>query len=339
VPAEGKPTLYIDPDKLNSQTNSYLEALCTLSTRAHLQNDLKCLGKNKATILVDKSGIPYAISKTLEESGSTLLEDENPIALPRARKNKAELEGMRQAHKRDGKVMTEFLSWLDNQKPGTIDEITAVKKLEEMRRATGKLRDIAFETIAGTGPNGAIVHYRVTEKTNRILQDGDLFLIDSGAQYQDGTTDITRTVPIGNVTDPLARKAYTLVLKAHITLAKARFPKGTTGAQLDGITRACMWRHGLEFDHGTGHGVGAYLGVHEGPVSISKRSKIPLEPGMVLSNEPGFYLEGSFGIRIENLIVVTEPVQQESDMRPMMGFETITPRTNRHKTGRLGFII
>ena len=257
-----------------------------------------------------------------------MIEGKDPARIPRAIKNKAELDGSRAAHERDGVAMVNFLSWVDGQKPGTIDEISAAQKLEESRADAGRdfqmpLEDISFDTISGAGPNGAIIHYRVNTDTNRTLEDGELYLVDSGAQYRDGTTDITRTVPIGKVT-PDTIKAFTLVLKGVIAITTARFPKGTRGQDIDVLARIALWKHGFDYAHGTGHGVGSYLSVHEGPQSISKKGAQELLPGMILSNEPGYYKPGSFGIRIENLIIVTEPEVPEGGDIAMMGFETLT---------------
>lgn len=248
----------------------------------------------------------------------------DPCALPKARKTKAELIGARRAHDRDAVAMVEFLAWLDAQTPGTFTEIDVVTALEGFRAKSDTLRDISFETIAGTGANAAIVHYRVTQDTNAIVQDGQLLLVDSGAQYQDGTTDITRTIAIGPPgTD--ARTAYTRVLQGMIAISQAQFPRGLAGRDLDALARAPLWKAGQDYDHGTGHGVGSYLCVHEGPQSLSRRSEVPLEPGMILSNEPGYYRQGAFGIRIENLIAVqTADTLPGGDGRDMLSFETLT---------------
>jgi Xaa-Pro aminopeptidase len=249
---------------------------------------------------------------------------QDPCILPKAIKTEAEVNGSRAAHVRDGHAVVRFLSWLDEHAPhGTIDEITAVQKLEEFRRDTNTLREISFPTISGSGPNGAIVHYRVTEATNRKIRDGELFLIDSGGQYQDGTTDITRTVAIGEPREDMKRH-FTAVLKGHIAVATARFPKGTRGIDLDPFARRALWAIGEDYDHGTGHGIGSYLSVHEGPQSISRAGMTPLQPGMLISNEPGFYKVGAYGIRIENVVLVT-PLEKIGDSaREMMGFETLT---------------
>jgi len=236
-----------------------------------------------------------------------------------------ELEGTRRAHARDGAALTRFLHWLETtSRTDPPDEITAVRKLEAFREATGALKDLSFDTIAGAAGNGAIVHYRPTERLNRKAEPGTLMLVDSGAQYLDGTTDVTRTVAIGEPTQEM-RERFTLVLKGHLALARARFPVGTTGSALDVLARQALWAHGLDYDHGTGHGVGSYLGVHEGPQRISKApNSVALKPGMILSNEPGYYKEGAYGIRIENLEVVTEAQAIAGGERPMHGFETLT---------------
>jgi Xaa-Pro aminopeptidase len=247
----------------------------------------------------------------------------DPISFMKVAKNAAEIEGTRAAHRRDGAAVTRFFAWLSREAPsGKLTEIEAVEKLEAFREETGLLKELAFSTISGSGPNGAIVHYRVTNKTNRALKPGELFLLDSGAQYEDGTTDITRTIAIGEPTQEM-RDRFTRVLKGHIAIARAVFPKGTSGAQLDALSRVVLWQAGLDFDHGTGHGVGSYLSVHEGPQRLSKISTVPLEPGMILSNEPGYYKKGEYGIRIENLVLV-ERREIAGAEREMLGFETLT---------------
>jgi Xaa-Pro aminopeptidase len=248
----------------------------------------------------------------------------DPCIALKAIKNAAEIAGSRKAHIRDGAALVRYLAWLEGAaSAGQLDEITSVRKLEEIRRATKQLREISFDTISGSGPHGAIVHYRVSEASNRLLGKGELFLLDSGAQYDDGTTDITRTIVIGTPSAEMKERA-TLVLKGHIAIATARFPKGTRGVDLDPFARRALWQHGLDYDHGTGHGVGSYLSVHEGPQSISRAGMVALEPGMICSNEPGYYKAGAYGIRIENLVLVTEPETPEGGERPMMGFETLT---------------
>jgi Xaa-Pro aminopeptidase len=242
----------------------------------------------------------------------------------KAVKNAAEIAGARAAQQRDGAAMTRFLAWFDREAPrGRLTEIDAVEALESFRRDTGVLKDISFPTIAGAGPDGAIVHYRVTRRSNRRIAANELFLVDSGAQYEDGTTDITRTLAVGTPSADM-RKNFTLVLKGHIAIARAVFPDGSTGAQLDTLARQFLWRAGLDFDHGTGHGVGSYLSVHEGPARISKLGGAPLKRGMILSNEPGYYRTGAYGIRIENLVLVTEAAAVAEAEKPLNAFETLT---------------
>ena len=274
-------------------------------------------------VRVDKSSAPVAVSRILADAGTDIAWGDDPCMLPKASKNAAELQGMRDAHMTDAVAMVEFLTWLDSEAPnGTLTEIDAAKKLEELRRVANTLQDISFETISGAGPNGAIIHYRVTEDTNRAIKPGELYLVDSGGQYLNGTTDITRTIAIG-APSAEARECYTRVLQGMIAISDARFPKGVAGRDLDALARQSLWRAGLDYDHGTGHGVGAYLSVHEGPQRLSRISNVPLTPGMILSNEPGYYREGAFGIRIENLIVVRE-AEKIGDMRAQYDFETLT---------------
>jgi Xaa-Pro aminopeptidase len=248
----------------------------------------------------------------------------DPCIPIKARKNASEIAGARAAHRRDGAAMARFLSWLDREAPhGRVDEITCVCELERCRRTTGSLEEISFDTISGSGPNGAIVHYRVDTASNRTLGKGELFLLDSGGQYADGTTDVTRTIAIGMPTAEM-RSRFTLVLKGHIAIATAVFPVGTRGIELDPFARRALWSAGLDFDHGTGHGVGSFLSVHEGPQSISRRGMAELQPGMIVSNEPGYYKAGGYGIRIENLLLVSEPKAVAGGDRPMLRFETLT---------------
>ncbi|MET0546478.1 MAG: M24 family metallopeptidase, partial [Caulobacterales bacterium] len=277
------------------------------------------------TISVDPSIASAWHFDLIGQAGATPKRATDPCALPRACKNPVEIDGARRAHLRDGAALTRFLHWISTEgQSGQIDEIAAAIKLEEFRLATNALEDLSFDTISGAGPNGAVVHYRVSLETNRKLEPGTLFLVDSGAQYREGTTDVTRTVAIGEPTQEM-RDRFTRVLKGHIALSRVRFPKGTTGSHLDVLARAALWEVGLDYDHGTGHGVGSYLGVHEGPQRISKAvSSQPLEPGMIISNEPGYYKEGGFGIRIENLQVVTAATDIPGGERPMLGFETLT---------------
>ena len=271
---------------------------------------------------MDKDTAPYAVCDAL--SNAEIVWQRDPCILPKAIKNETEIDGARSAHHRDGIAMIEFLAWLDAEAPkGKLTEIDVAKKLEEMRSGSNTLCDISFETISGSGSNGAIVHYRVNEDTNKPLELGNLYLVDSGGQYLDGTTDITRTVSVG-IPPPDAARAFTLVLKGMIAISMLRWPSGLAGRDIDGFARAALWAHGFDYDHGTGHGVGSYLNVHEGPASISRRSSEPIRPGMILSNEPGYYREGAFGIRIENLVMAQEATDIDGGDRPMMGFETLT---------------
>lgn len=322
IPKEGSPRLYIDSAKLDDDIRAYLAELATLVEPERLESDIAALGAKKTRVLFDAATAPGKLTKTLRDSGGIAEIGQDPIALMKARKNKAELEGARRAHLRDAIAMVRFLHWFDAEAPkGKLTEIDATQALETFRRKSRKLRDVSFPTIAAAGPNSAIPHYRVTNSSNLKIGKG-IFLVDSGAQYEDGTTDITRTIAVGKPTAEM-RDRYTRVLKGNIAISRAVFPKGTSGAQIDALARNPLWRAGLDFDHGTGHGVGAYLSVHEGPQRIAKTGTTPLEPGMIISNEPGYYKAGEFGIRIENLVVV-EPRKIKGGERDMLGFETIT---------------
>lgn len=313
----GQVSLFADPAKFSPEV------------RAHLGNEVAILHAEalpaaltdlEGPVRLDPASAPEAAFRILEDAGTDIARGPDPAVLPKARKNAAEMAGMRAAHLRDGAAVVRLLAWLDAQAPETLTEIDVVRQLETFRREAGIL-DISFETIMGSGPNGAIVHYRVSEASNRRLAPGELLLIDSGGQYADGTTDITRTLALGPVpADAVA--PFTAVLRGMIALSRARFPKGVAGAHLDALARQFLWSQGLDYDHGTGHGVGAALCVHEGPVRISRVSDMALEAGMILSNEPGYYREGSFGIRIENLIAVTAAEAEPG--RSMLGFETLT---------------
>ena len=324
LPANGKPVLFIEENRIDAGIRDELDALVEIAPRTSFETRLEELGKAKKTVQVDRATAPAAVSAIMRDAGAEVINAEDPCVLPRAIKNETEIDGARAAQKRDGSAFCRFLAWLDRTAgSGTIDEIAAAKKAEEFRRETGKLVDISFDTISGAGPNGAIVHYRVSETTSRLLEPGNLYLCDSGGQYRDGTTDITRTVAIGTPTDDM-RHHYTLVLKGHIAISTVRFPRGTTGTQLDVLARLAMWREGFDYDHGTGHGVGSFLGVHEGPQRIAKSGSVALEPGMLLTNEPGYYKAGAYGIRIENLILVEEEKAIEGGEKPMRSFETLS---------------
>jgi Xaa-Pro aminopeptidase len=275
-------------------------------------------------VRLDNASAADALTRLVSTSGGKPMRGADPIALMKAVKNHAEIAGSRAAHKRDGAAVVRFLAWLEREAPtGIVTEIDAVEALESFRRDTGLLKDISFPTIAGSGPNGAIVHYRVTRATNRKLGHDELFLIDSGAQYEDGTTDITRTVIVGAPTAEM-RDRFTRVLKGHIAIATAVFPENTSGAQLDPLARTALWQAGLDFDHGTGHGVGSYLSVHEGPARISKLGTVALRRGMILSNEPGYYKAAAYGIRVENLVLVIAAPEPEGAEKPVNTFETLT---------------
>jgi Xaa-Pro aminopeptidase len=326
VPAVSKPRLFIHAAKLGEEERAYLAELAEIDEPDNFDAALKSLGENGKRTLLDPALTPQHFL-TLIGKGN-VVHGQDPARLPRATKNAIELEGSANAHRIDGAAMVRFLAWLDAQPAGSVTEIKAAEKLESVRLENGEkhqmpLRDISFETIAGSGPHGAINHYRVNEQTNRRLEEGELFLIDSGGQYVSGTTDITRTVPIGTPTAEM-RRFFTLVLKGMIAVSLARFPEGTRGVDLDPLARIALWKAGADYGHGTGHGVGSYLAVHEGPASISKRGTQALLPGMILSNEPGYYRDDAFGIRIENLIIVHEPREIEGGDRPMLGFETLT---------------
>ncbi len=273
-------------------------------------------------VQVDLGTLPQAVADVLQER---MVDNGDPCALPKACKNTAEIAGSAEAHLRDAVAVIETLCWLDAQPPGTLTETQVVTRLEENRRKDNALQDISFDTIAGTGPNGAIMHYRVTEETDTRLEDGQILVLDSGGQYLDGTTDITRTIAIGDVGDE-EKSCFTRVLKGMINLSMLRWPVGLAGRDIEGIARAPLWAAGQDFNHGVGHGVGAYLSVHEGPQRLSKVSHVPLQPGMILSNEPGYYREGAFGIRIENLVVVQEApaLPGGDDERAMLNWRTLT---------------
>ncbi|MDR3423287.1 MAG: aminopeptidase P family protein [Xanthobacteraceae bacterium] len=324
VPKEGRPALFVDLRKLGAEIRTQLEAIADVRPDAAFERDLAAFGEAHRALRVDPATCPEAIARIVAGNGGEVVRGADPIAPLKSVKNAAEIAGARAAQLRDGTAVTRFLAWFDLQAPrDELTEIDAVEAVESLRRETGLLKDVSFPTIAGAGANGAIVHYRVTRKSNRRIAPGELFLLDSGGQYEDGTTDITRTVAVGAPTDEM-RRNFTLVLKGHIAVARAVFPDGTTGAQLDTLARQFLWRAGLDFDHGTGHGVGSYLSVHEGPARISKLGGAPLKRGMILSNEPGYYRTGAYGIRIENLILVTEAAAVAGAEKPLNAFETLT---------------
>ncbi len=321
---DGAVELFMDRRKFTPGLDAHLGNRVAINPPEAFGKALDRLGQAKARVMVDPQSAPSWAVDRLKAAGAEIVEGDDPCLLPKARKNEVELAGTRSAHRRDGLAVTRFLNWLSHEAPkGKVDELTAAAKLADFRRDGEYFRDFSFDTISGAASNGAIVHYRSTEATNRPLKKGELYLVDSGAQYLDGTTDITRTVAIGKPTAEM-KDRFTRVLKGHIALGMARFPRGTTGSALDALARYSLWQAGLDYDHGTGHGVGSFLSVHEGPQRISKApNRVALEPGMIVSNEPGYYKTGAYGIRIENLVMVVED-PRPGDERPMLAFETIT---------------
>lgn len=313
--------LLTDPAKIGPETAARLGAEVRIRPEAEFGPLLDGLG---GRVGVDRASAPVWVSERLRAAGAEPVWTADPCLLPKACKTEAEIAGARAAHLRDGAAMAEFLAWLEAAAPkGDLTEIDVVRRLEEIRVATGALRDISFETICGAGPHGAIVHYRVSEASNRRIAPGDILLVDSGGQYQDGTTDVTRTLATGEVPAEAAR-AFTLVLRGLVAMSRLRWPEGLSGREIDAVARAPLWAAGLDYDHGTGHGVGSYLGVHEGPAALSRRSNEPIRAGMILSIEPGFYREGAFGIRIENLAAARPAETPEGGERPMLSWETLT---------------
>jgi len=322
IPQQGRPALYVDPAKLDNTARRALEDFADVRVPEALLRDLA--GFKGKTVRLDRASAADALTRLVADNGGKPARGADPITSMKVVKNHTEIAGARAAHKRDGVALVRFLAWFEREAPkGQLTEIDAVKALESFRRDSGLLKDISFPTIAGAGPNGAIVHYRVTEASNRRIGLNELFLVDSGAQYEDGTTDVTRTVVVGAPTDEM-RDRFTRVLKGHIAIATAIFPENTTGAQLDPLARTALWQAGLDFDHGTGHGVGSYLSVHEGPARISKLGTVALRRGMILSNEPGYYKTAAYGIRTENLVLVIAAPEPEGAEKPLSAFETLT---------------
>jgi len=317
--ADGTAAAFFAGHEITEELRSHLGTDVEISDEVNFGDYLRSMGAAKKTVLVNKKVCPGFVYQALSESGATIREADDPLILLRGIKNEVEVEGFRRAHVRDGVAMVKFLRWLEENWMKDISEIDAVRRLEAFRAEDDALQDISFDTISGSGPNGAIIHYRVSEASNRKLSGGELFLVDSGGQYLEGTTDITRTIALGEP-DAECKDRFTRVLQGHIGLAAVKFPPDTSGYQLDILARQPLWNAGLDYAHGTGHGVGTFLGVHEGPQSIAKKAPwVPLQPGMILSNEPGFYVEGEYGIRIENLVVV-----RDSAMKDMLEFETLT---------------
>ncbi len=322
---DGTATFFLDPRKVSETLASHLGAAVRLRPVSEFYEALERLGKTGARVLCDPARTASWIPARLTQAGARVIEGEDPCVLPKACKNSVEINGAREAHKRDGAALCQFLAWMDREaRNGRLSELDAQSYLEDCRRRQPHWRGLSFPTISAAGPNGAIVHYRATERHHRLIEPGMLYLVDSGGQYLDGTTDVTRTIAVGSPS-PEHRDRYTRVLKGHMAVAMAVFPDGATGAQLDTLARRPLWDARLDYDHGTGHGVGSYLGVHEGPQRISKAAgRVALRPGMILSNEPGYYKSGAYGIRLENLVVVIPaPAGGEAD-RTWLAFDTIT---------------
>ncbi len=316
-----KVTVFIDKRKIDSKIKSFFGSQVDFKKINEIETFINNLSKkNNQTILLESNTTPFWIYKRFKEAKIKIINGKDPCKLAKSIKNKTEIDGMKNAHVRDGSALVKFLYWIDcNKKITSVSEVDICKKLLDLRKKNKLFNSLSFPTISGSGPNGAIVHYRVNNKSNRKLKSGDLLLIDSGAQYFDGTTDVTRTIAIGEPSDEQIDR-FTRVLKGHIAISSCIFPYGTRGAQLDSLGRIPLWEIGLDYDHGTGHGVGAFLNVHEGPQNISKsNNETHLKPGMIISNEPGYYKEGKYGIRIENLILV-----KKSKIKNMMSFETLT---------------
>jgi Xaa-Pro aminopeptidase len=320
---DGSARLFLDPRKITPDLRAWLGNEVRLEAPGDLEAALGELSGRR--VLIDPAHSSAWYQEALKSAGAEIVFADDPCALPRACKNAVEVAGARRAHERDGVALTRFLQWVATDAQRTLpDELEVVRRLEAFREETGALKDLSFDTIAGATSNGAICHYRPTQRLNRRTEPGSLLLVDSGAQYLDGTTDVTRTIAMGEPSAEMAER-FTLVLKGHLALSRVRFPSGTTGSALDALARVPLWTAGLDYDHGTGHGVGSYLGVHEGPQRISKvPNSVALRPGMIVSNEPGYYKAGAYGIRIENLQVVTEAEPIAGGERPMLGFETLT---------------
>ena len=321
--ADGAVEWFVDGRKLAAETHEHLGNAIRVRDIGEFGAGLDALAGKR--VQADPAATNAWVFARLAGAKANLQRAKDPVQLPKARKNKAELDGTRAAHVRDGAALAKFFAWLAAEAPkGGLDELTAAEKLARFRAEGEHFRGLSFDTISGAGPNGAVVHYRATPETNRKIEDNSIFLVDSGGQYLDGTTDVTRAVAIGMPTAEM-RDRFTRVLKGHIQLAMARFPEGVSGPQLDVLARMPLWQAGLDFDHGTGHGVGSYLSVHEGPQGISARAEMqPLLPGMIVSNEPGYYKTGAYGIRIENLVTVVEPGGADGAEKKTLGFETLT---------------
>jgi Xaa-Pro aminopeptidase len=323
--ADASVDLFIDSRKLTTAAGRHLGRNVHLAEPGALAAAIDALGRTGKSVRVDPAGAPVWVMDRLRRATVRVVPGVDPCALPKALKNKTEAAGVRAAHLRDGVALTGFLAWLSEAAgSGRLTEMAAADKLDSMRRGNRYFQGYSFPTISGAGPNGAVVHYRVSELTNRVLKAGSLFLVDSGAQYLDGTTDVTRTIAIGKPTNEM-KDRFTRVLKGHIAIATTIFPSGTTGSHLDILARRPLWSVGLDYGHGTGHGVGSYLGVHEGPHRISRAfSNVPLQPGMIVSNEPGYYKTGRYGIRIENLVLVVPAKAPKGAEQEMFALDTLT---------------
>ena len=327
VRSDGTADLFVASEKVDADVRQHLGNGVRVHERTAFEPALRELAGK--TVAVDPERAVAAFFEALDNAGAKIVAARDPTVLPKAIKNSAEIAGHMSAQERDGAAISRFLKWVEGEAPnGQLDELTASDRLEALRKENAELKDLSFDTISGAGPNGAIVHYRSSEKTNRKLEPGTLYLVDSGGQYVDGTTDITRTVAIGQPTEEM-RDRFTRVLKGHISVATARFPKGTRGSQLDSFARRPLWEVGLDYAHGTGHGVGSFLSVHEGPQRIAPVGSSqaggdePLQAGMILSNEPGYYKSGEYGIRIENLVLVVEKPTAGAE-KELLGFDTLT---------------
>jgi Xaa-Pro aminopeptidase len=324
VHATGKAELFANPARATAQTRRAVGSRVAFRAPSEMTASLQALGKKKSAVMLDGAKVPQAVALTLKHAGAKIIEGNDPCTLPKAQKNRTEQQGARNAQIRDGAALANFLCWIDQHAPsGKITEFQAQAKLHEFRRATGLLVDLSFGSISASGPNAALPHYHVVGTRGRTLRNTEIYLIDSGGQYRDGTTDVTRTIIIGKPSDEM-KDRFTRVLKGMIAISVARFPQGCTGAHIDALARNALWQGGFDFDHGTGHGVGSFLSVHEGPASISKRSHVAISPGMILSNEPGYYKINHYGIRTENLLQVTPPAKIKGADRAMLAFETLT---------------
>ena len=321
--ADGHVALFVDERKLSAETRAHLGQDVTVAAPDLFGPTLERLARMGKAVRFDPANTPVWVADRLEAAKVKVSPGVDPCQLPKAIKNEAEIEGAREAHRRDGAALVKFFTWLDGaMKSAPPTEITAAERLAEFRAEQELCMGPSFDTISGAAEHGAIVHYRAMPDSDKQLAPDMMYLLDSGGQYLDATTDVTRTMVLGAPTQDM-RHHFTLVLKGHIGLGKARFPAGTSGGQLDALARAPLWAHGVDYDHGTGHGVGSYLSVHEGPQRIFKNGAAPLEPGMIVSNEPGYYRTGEYGIRIENLVLVKEAEMPGSE-RKMLEFETLT---------------